>query len=602
MKQTIRDASRIMTVMMGLSGLILCMACSSSGEEVVIAPDGSKLVKAQFNFSLPIRRTQAATRMTDDVVQSSGTDDQFRGMDDVRLLCFDDVPTASSTKLGNMIEMKTSGSEVATDVTTDDYSLCQEIAIPVGTSHFGFYAQASQDNSGLTVHEACMKYGIIETVGLDKDTYQDNSTIRFKPVQLCTSTALLGGSTVGHQLLNLLNELMSISTTAAAAPNDRWETVENMYLNEAYARMTQLSALSTYNVQTMLAAVNRIVNLEGPDDQGQELAAAITAKIAACCTTAPTATSETITLKDEYQGFPADLHLPDGAVRIVWNDDAKRFVVAENQDYGNGLTVPSITNYVYPMNLQYQVFSDILASERMVLQLDGNTTGSEYENWDELIENGYAGATNTVQQTTQSVAMVKQVEYAVGRLSLEAKLATPLLPDADGKSIDVAGGFTLKGYIVGGQREVDYSFTPVAGSPRYAIYDTDLNGGEQKVRCGSVWTVPDYILGLGTDPDESIKVALELVNDGENFQGADGTIAHGATFYLVASLKPSEGTNYNERRNQIFNRDQATHVRMNITSLANATNGLPDLDSPVPTVGISVNMHWGEGLWYEQEL
>ena len=45
--------------------------------------------------------------------------------------------------------------------------------------------------------------------------------------------------------------------------------------------------------------------------------------------------------------------------------------------------------------------------------------------------------------------------------------------DAKGKLVNVTNGFTLKGYIIGGQREVDYNFQPVEGSPRYAIYDTE---------------------------------------------------------------------------------------------------------------------------------
>ena len=584
-------------VWMSLAGLLLLTACSSSDETTrVEMKDGVQVVKAQFNFSLPLKKS--TTRMGGDVVQESETEEDFRDMTDVRLLCFDAAPSESSSMIGGVIEMKTSGREVYDEATENDYSLCQEIKIPLGTSHFGFYARA---NDAPTTHEQRMKYGVIETVGLGNGSYQDNSDIRFRPVQLCTSDKPLGGSAIGQRLLNMLNELMDI-TGPEAAPNDKWSTVNNMYLNEAYQRMTQLTTLSSYNVQTMLATINKIASLKDkfPDNQGMGLADAIVAKIASYCTTAPTPTSETISLKEEYMGFPADLHLPAGAARIMWDDTKSSFVVPEAQDYGNGLSVASINDYVYPMNLQYQIFSDIVASDNMVIKTEEGTPDNQYEDWESLLEQGYAGASKKVEETTQSVAMVHQVEYAVGRMALRTKLKPYVtIRDANGDAVDTSNGYTLTGYLIGGQREVDYNFQPVAGSRKYAIYDTDINGGPQTVD-DSDFTGVNYILGLGTDPNETVRLALELVNDGQAFQGADGVIASGATFYLVVELDPSQATTTNF--DKIFDRDFATQVNLTISSLASATYGLPNLDIPHPTVGISVNLTWEDGLTYEEEL
>ena len=587
----IRDM-RIWTM---LAGLLLFAACSSSEETPGSGGErGLQTIRTQFNFSLPLKSSKAATRMGGDVVQENGSEEEFRGIDDVRLLCFNASPTAASSKLGDMIEIKTSVDDVPKEATTNDYSMCQEISIPVGTSYFGFYAH-SADRA--TTHADMMKYGAIETVGLDKASYGDNSGIRFRPVQLCTSTDPLGGSAVGQRLLDLLNELMNISVTTAAAPNDKWSTVNNLYLNEAYQRMTQLTTLSSYNVQTMLAAVNRIVNLEGPDDQGAELAAAITAKIAACCTTAPTPTSATITLKDDYQGYPADIHLPAGAARIKW-DETRGCYVAGTQAYGDDLTVASVNDYVYPMNLQYQIFSNIKASDNMVIQTDDTGTTTQYDDWNALLNQGYSGASDVVEVTTQSVAMVKQVEYAVGRLALKSRLSATSLPDADGRLVNVTSGFTLKGYIVGGQREVDYNFQPVADGHEYAIYDTDLNGGATKVMPVSYTSLNDYILCMSTEANQGIKMALELVNDGDDFKGADGVIAHGATFYLVADLTIPAGSTFSH----VLYRDLGTQVNLTVTTLASATYGLPNLSNPTPTVGVSVNLSWDDGLYFESEL
>ena len=295
---------RKLLVWISLFGLVVLTACSHDDDDKPL-----ELVKTQFNFSLPLKGLKLLhTRMDGEVVQVQGA--PFRGMDDVRLLCFNTVPSESTTKIGNIIEINTSGSEVTS---SDDYSQCQEeIHIPVSTSYFGFYARSGEVIP--TTHAAKMRYGIIETVGLGKNTYQNNRSIRFRPVPICSSEDLLGGSLKGEALLELLNDLMS-TTAEVAPPNDKWSTVNNIYLRDAYERMTTLKTLSSEHVQTMLAAINRIVCYEPtftPDDQGLKLAEAIKVKIAGCCAIPPAYDDETIELKPKYQGFPADLGLPVG--------------------------------------------------------------------------------------------------------------------------------------------------------------------------------------------------------------------------------------------------------------------------------------------------
>lgn len=620
---------------MSLLGLVLMPSCSSSEDSIDNSEENVPTVKAKFIFSFDgqvASRHKSSTRTDADVVQNTGV---FRGISDVRMFCFNQYPTKDSRKIGKTIEMKTTDESV--DVSQEnDHSEFREVNVPIGTNHFSFYAKAT-DDVAVVSHEDKMRYGIIETEGLSTSSYQGNSGIRFKPVPICTSDAPFGGSAVGQRLFDLLNDLMSM-TVAADAPNNKWSTANSLYLNEAYQRMKQLKTLSSYNVQTMLTAIYKFVDvvMSGdevlvPDDQCYTLASAIAAKIAECFTTTPTAEGATLTA--DYQGFPGDLYLPAGAARITWDETTEGFVVPAKQAYGKELDVLSINDYVYPMNLQYQVLSDIVASDEVVVMTDtGSGSGSgadpsnDEANWQDLIDDLYSDASNQVGETTKSVAMVKQVNYAVGQMELKAILANSFLYDAHGQVVNASDGFTLKGYVVGGQRRVDYNFQPVEGSRLYAIYDIFPSLGEtpQKVTAAD-WTDKDYILGMGTSANENIRIALELVNDCDAFQGADGVIAHGATFYLVANLVPSEGTGYSTSLNQIFDRDHATKVELTInqgwrdkdgdgvpdpdldsegnpkplTGLATATYGLPDLDIPHPTVGLSVNLLWERGLYYD---
>lgn len=600
--------------------LISLMLQGCSKEDAGGIDDSVETVNVRFVFSmLPQQTKKAKTRMSSDVVQQTGMD---RGIDDARMLCYKGYPTASSTKIGEMIEFKNHEDDIiSSDTTSSEVSEFRQVGVPVGTTHFGFYGTASGYSS---THEDRMKYGVIEVEGLSRTSYHGNSGIRFKPVQICKSEADFGGSTAGAKLLALLNELMTV-TSNEAAPNDRWETADDIYLSDSYKSIIELKTLSSHHVALMLAAVNKVVSHTPEGSPGRQLADAIKTKIASVCATAPTETSMTADLKEEYLGFPADIHLPVGAARITWDATQKKFIVPDVQAYGKQFDILSLNDYCYPMNLQYQVLSDIVASDSIVSMPTSSEETALSEKWKNLIDSLYKGASTVVQQSTQSVAMKQQVNYAVGKLALKTRIATSdNMYDAKGKLVDVSNGFTLKGYIIGGQREVDYNFQPVAGSKEYAIYDTDLNGGAQQVK-RHYFTEENFILGLGTSSDKDIQIALELVNNGNDFQGADGVIMHGATFYLVANLAPKEGQNYiSGSIDQVFCRDKATTVALTIEGgypdtdgdgkpdpglddygrvkplkgLATATYGMPRLDVPKPTLGLSVNLSWGDGLWF----
>lgn len=604
--------------------LISLVLQGCSKEDAGGIDDSVETVNVRFVFSmLPQQTKKAKTRMSSDVVQQTGMD---RGIDDARMLCYKGYPTASSTKIGEMIEFKNHEDDIiSSDTTSSEVSEFRQVGVPVGTTHFGFYGTASGYSS---THEDRMKYGVIEVEGLSRTSYHGNSGIRFKPVQICKSEADFGGSTAGAKLLALLNELMAV-TSNEAAPNDRWETANDIYLSDSYKSIIELKALSSHHVALMLAAVNKVVSHTPEGSPGRQLADAIKTKIASVCATAPTETSMTADLKEEYLGFPADIHLPVGAARITWDATQKKFIVPDVQAYGKQFDILSLNDYCYPMNLQYQVLSDIVASDSIVSMPTSSEETALSEKWKNLIDSLYKGASTVVQQSTQSVAMKQQVNYAVGKLALKTRIATSdNMYDAKGKLVDVSNGFTLKGYIIGGQREVDYNFQPVAGSKEYAIYDTDLNGGAQQVK-RHYFTEENFILGLGTSSDKDIQIALELVNNGNDFQGADGVIMHGATFYLVANLAPKEGQNYiSGSIDQVFCRDKATTVALTIEGgypdtdgdgkpdpglddygrvkplkgLATATYGMPRLDVPKPTLGLSVNLSWGEGLWFDDVI
>ena len=586
---------------------MVTILCSCREDSDIVPEQPVQTVTAQLNFSMPTT-IASPTRMVADVVQEGGN---FRGIKDIYLFCFDQYPTATTTKLGSELTLPS----------TNDTIVSASLSIPVGTSFFSFYARA---NDNPQTHADRMHYGTLEVSGLNRSSYTSNANMRFRPVPICTATDVLGGSTRGHALMNLLNDIMT-TTVADAAPNDRISTTENGVLNGIYQTLTEFHTLSSQNVEIMLGYINKMVRQDN-HTIGAMLADAVAAKIIAACATPPASTDQVITLRSDLQGFPADIHLPNGAARIQWNATTQLFEVPTTHDYGKGMDYLTVNDYVYPANLQYHVISDIVATDSLVLE-EKIANREKYDSWTKVLDSAYVDATQVVQLSTRSIAMVQQAQYGVGRLSVRARISHDEAYDAVGKSVDVSAGFTLKGIIVCGQHEADFQFKPVAGSHEYAIYDTDLNPGTTSVvrRSFSNTDPMNYILGLETIADQSVFIALELVNNGPDFVGADGIIYHGTTFYLVASMVPSEGENYSTVLNQIFSRDRNTTVSLTIMpgwpdkdgdgipdpdldehnqpkpicGLATATYGMPRLDAP-QEVGLSVNLSWQEGIIFQE--
>ena len=563
------------------SAALLTMA-SCSDDDMPGADGPVPRIDAQLAFSLPQRIVSSGTptRMQPYVVQADESVAGFRGLADVNLLCFGAEPTSQSTSLGEVSLPASLGGRALNVATTTDYSMACQVSVPIGATHFAFYAHAVDGDDS---HESLRRYGALTVSGLGS-SYTGLQDISFAPVPICTNTGSQGGSAAGQALVSLLNSLMA-TTCTDAAPDDNWLTAPDERLREAYRGMTSLTTLSSQSVERVLGSVYRMVNTVPSDFPGYVLAQTIAAAIADACATAPDASAGTLTLKDEYQGFPADLHLPEGAARIRWNAATQQYETPETEVYGKGLNVAAMTDYAYPANLQYQVISPIVASDSLALPGDplagSGQSATVYDNWQDLIDKCYADGYADVREKTQSVAMTKQVQYAVGRLDCRAILESRTLYDASGNAIDCSTGFTLKGVLIAGQRTVGYDFQPIEGSHSYVLYDNDLSGAPQHVN-HAVWTTYNHTLGLPTTADTGVLMALELQNDGPDFQGADGRIAHGATFYLVADLRPHLAQNYSAGNlDRIFISDHITRVNLQVLQGHRDVNGdgKPDTDS-----------------------
>lgn len=586
-----------------LTGMFGLTACSSS-EEVSENPDKGSMVTTNPEFVISLPRTVVSTRMSDDVTQSEGTINQFRGMDNINLIPFDAEPVAGSTKLADILRLSAISSLSSPGAI--NYKVYADQPVFVGTKNFLLYAKAVDRVAESSISSMSDKftYGVLNATGLTNSTFTTTYDITFSLEPINSSTDKQVGNTVGKNIVTLLNSLANTTVSSVAAPHNAWSTTTEPNLAALYANFVQNSVGSSNSLAMILSRLYASMAHIQSTSPARPLADALKEKILNACTAEPV-TGQPASLKSSYSGYPANIGLPDGAARLQWSVDGSNSFSDITANYGNGNLI-DITSYTYPAALWYFVSSPIKAAD--------SKKSDQYAgagNWTGVINSVYNGSGDEVDATTKSVALVKPVEYGVGRLETRIKMGNGPFYDKNGDVIEIGNGYTLTGLLVGGQGSVGYDFTSL-GEGTLTIYDNNVVDGI--VATPSTTSVPsvtiaNQTLGLETVADQKIYIALELINGGSDFQGTDGIIPAGGVFYLTAQLDPKSSTKYVKGSlDKIFIQDHVTSVVVTIKDgsagggLGEATNGIPDLRSPGIEVGTSVDLEWKEGLDLTPEI
>jgi hypothetical protein len=607
-------------LMMGiaLTGTAGFTACSSSNVEeeinpnVVIGEDGKAAVKPEFVISVP-RTVVRATRMDGDVTQNDGTYNQFRGLDNIRLIPFGTEPTSASNKLADVMRLSPIQSLKVTP--NINYKVYTDQLVPVGTSNFLFYGKAvdAAAEAAITSMSDKFNYGILNYTGLDNDDFTTPGDIVFSLEPINTSTERQAGDATGKRIVALLNNIANTTVSGVEEPHDKWSTTTDATMAGLYKNFIRITVSSSKSLAVILSRVYFSLDHIQSTSPAIKLANAIKTKINDVCATPPTNGSP-VSLLSSYNGYPGNIGLPDGAARVQWNASGSEpnSFTDITANYGNGNTV-DITKYTYPAALWYYANTPLKASTEKESD-DYDTAG----NWDGVINSVYAGAATVVDADTKSVALTNPVQYGVGRLETAIKMGSGTFYDRNGEVIAI-GDYKLTGLLIGGQSSVNFDFTQ-RGNENLTIYDRVM-AGDIVARPNSLTANVNQTLALETKKDQKIYVALELQNGGEDFMGADGIIPAGGTFYLTAELDPTKASNYDpSTRNKIFIQDHVTQLTVTIKNgkskddptfdpenpdgggLGEATNGIPDLTSPGIEVGTSVDLQWRQGLIINPEI
>lgn len=583
-----------------LAGLGVMSSCSSDdlGNDPTTNPGETKAVKTQFALNIP--RANGGTRMSD---QNTQANKNFLGMEDIRMYSFNAAPAAGSTSTATF-PLAGIASGISATASSQIYS---DVSVPVGTTHFLFYAHAPQGTTTVTNADNFTKGVLNFAAGTDNATATND-----------ISAALVGvkGTDDGsaNKLLTVLN---------AVAGVDKWSTAAGTTeLGKLYKNFITLKAGSANSIclalQDLYNALGGVTT--GSDAEAKTIANNIrTAIKTGDVFTVAEQTNKTFAITTTNT-YPNNINLPDGAVELSFNATSKKFDYALTSGL-TGLTTLDAAKICFPASIYYFQSSDLAAT---AAELDKTAWPKTTSDWTSntvapWLKDGAAGWTSTVQPTTRSIAMCQNINYGVANLATTVKCGAETL--ADNVDFEVSkpneftgtvavpeAGFPVTGLLIGGQpTKVGFNFQPASNDAfNQTIYDNNLTDIVAKNGAAST---ANYTIVLPNDKgrtatdQNTVNVAIELTNNsGVAFRGFDGIIPAGGKFYLVGKLEPKTKELTGVTNPAVFMSDYKTTLNLTIKSLQNAYNTIPDLRSTKLQLGLSVDLDWKTGIQFDVNI
>lgn len=565
-------------LLFGAVGMASCSSEEELGASVNPTYDG-KSVKTQFAINIPYGSSN--TRMTDVNTQNKNN---FLGMKNVRLLSFAGVP-GTVTTFSSLIPL----TDISGITATASNKIYSDVNVPVGTNHFLFYASAPMGT------DASYKFSL----GSIKPNLDGKTTL--EDINFALETVDTKDLSAESTLANVLTNVAKVTNWSDGADVD-----EN--LKALYASFITLKAGSANNIRLALQNLyNQVESWVGGSDASATVAQGIRNAIVEGGTFTVEGESAPYTLKTSLT-YPADRNLPDGAVELKFNDGTCTYI--ENTSSLTGLSALNVSKVCYPAALYYFVNTDIATNDA---ELEPTSWPTNTEAWTTTAPWVTSSWGTEVLATTRTIALKKNIQYAVANMKLTVKCASSSLKDR-GDDTDEhpavyvtvpEAGFPVTGVLIGGQpSQADWKLEPMSDATfDYTVYDKVAEGVNAKA--GSAQGVNYTILLSDTMATaQPVNFAIELENNsGVEFRGIDGVVPAGGKFYLVGQLNPEQyktGSKPNYVTNpHVFMADHQTVVNASISTLANAYNTIPDLRATKMQLGLSVDLEWKKGIVFD---
>lgn len=557
------------------------ISCSSDSDVSGNNSEGNtEAVKTQFAINIPRAAGNNSSRATAEETQGDGT--TFLGIKNIKLLSFDENPTANSTSTATITGLEDIAAFDETNSENEkreSSKVYQNVNINVGTSHFVFYGFANINDS---------KIGTFDDVAtLESRTKLSDISFALKPI----ANNIDYKSGEAEKIITALNTI-----------DQKWKDTDTDMEN-AHKEFRKLSAGSANSVRAMFQDILDLIKVkyEKVPDAITQFTASIKALEGFDVDTEGNVTTD-------YK-FPGNLGLPDGAVTLTYTEgtDGANGTFSYKEQTPLGAMNIDPKSITYPALLSYYANSPIHTNTSRV-----NTWPTNTSNW--TAENSFSGWTKNskVESSTAAIALANNINYGVASLELKVKCKNNELSQNQEGTITVpTDGFEVTGLLIGNQpSSVGYSFAPKDGETfSKTIYDSKVNlhakNGEESE---ANYTIVLPNMNSTASEQASIMFALELKNNsGSAFKGYDGMVEKDAKFYLVGTLNPTEtGTGVTNEtgisKPSVFMSDCQTKVTASISSLQNAYNCIPDIRTTNMQLGLSVDLTWEKGLKFDVEI
>lgn len=348
----------------------------------------------------------------------------------------------------------------------------------------------------------------------------------------------------------------------------------------------------------------------------------------------------------ELADFPiVTFTLPEGSAQLEYASATNVFThKTPGTSLLNKATTTDPAAYQFPAELMYYCNSGVRTSNKEKTSSSGYPNG--VTNWDDNTQWDSDWSGTSVASSTRATAMTKNVNYGVAMLKTTVSIKEGLTVLEDNRAALNTGetnqifspaniDFTWTGVIVGGQpASVDWQFLPPTSSTfDKLVYDNRVAGlaaGTAVPNTAGSASAPNYTIlfdnYINSATQNKVRVALQFVNNGDDFWGRDNLIRKGQTFYLVAELDPSgkeipaanwdsyyqvpplDASGVSTKTTRVFVQDYMTTANFKIVhgsgvddtkTLQNAYVTIPDLRSSQLSFGLSVDLDWRPGLVFD---
>lgn len=550
-------------------GLVLPFAgCSNEDDPISNEQGNGETVKTEL--ALVVSKKVDTKAATGEVDQST-----FSGMEDIRLLAYGNAAVTSHEKVESSDQLNSVISLENFDALTNTVKVYQNVSLPKAAVNFMFYAKSQYAYGGVNSgrdQALVINYPTAGSEQADEATFTLNE---------------LSAESNASKMTGYINTVL---TAAVAALTDGTNAATTGLKTKFVNYVTAVESPALYQVAYMMAQLYLDTEF-GALTSGTSTWDAVKSAIINNSAANFVFNQADPASFDDWSDFKAQVNTANekylGASYPVGGQKLSITFTDESTLTGLNVAITDDANtYYYPTPLYY-----------MANTCPVEFTDASFYSW------GSKTFVNLETESPTKIALKDQIKFAVGKLNLNFTVdkngdgSISGADDPDFTSTFTKTDLKVVGIFLNNQKQVGWNF--LAGSETAGVAYDNIPASDVEEEISSM-------LAFATPTNRKVKIALEIQNISENsFKGLNGgIIPAGATFYVVGEIDPTTGSlaggsEQPENYPAVFTPDYETTVNVNLTSLEEAYNTVPDLNAANLEFALSVDLNWTSGYTFD---